>query len=215
MMTFNLVKKDILIIKNYVLIMMMAVVGIPLFVAWRVPIFLGFATLFLAVLYTQIILGQAISVEEAKYPRAAALLCAVSYSRSAYVKAKYAFFLMIFAYCLASYAILAALIPQISTISLTSILSVLLINSLIFGINMPLQFKFGVEKTKFAFSLLIFVASFGMPLFYTYFNPVLSYLPTLVVIPEPVKHLLLTGASVAVLAISLAVSIRIYSKKEL
>ena len=57
-MIFNLIKKDILIIKKYVLIMLAAAVLIPPFMLWRAPEYPGTLGFMLSAIYCVLILLQ-------------------------------------------------------------------------------------------------------------------------------------------------------------
>lgn len=212
-MLLSLVKKDFMLIKKNALIMMLFVFVIPLFVAWRVPILLGFPTLLLAVIYSEIILCQGVSIMEAKYPKASALLCAAPYSRSTVVKAKYVFALFIFIYCYIAYSLIALIVPQVGTPDLFTTLTVLLVVILLYGIYLPIEFKLGFQKTKFALMITVFVLSFGLPMLYG--KNIKIDLSWLSIIPVIAQYLVLSVISITIVATSMAVSIRIYNKKEL
>jgi hypothetical protein len=212
-MLLNLVKKDFLLIKKNAIIMMFAGIAVILYLLWRDPELSGFPAFFLLTLYTEIILCQSVSVVEAKYPKASALLCAAPYSRGVFVKAKYVFTLFIFAYCFIAYSLVALLVPKAGSPDLAATLAAFLLIMLVCGIYMPLEFKFGYEKTRFAFIIILFGVSFGMPMFYgAHINLDLRWLAA---IPAAVQCLVLGLAGVAVLFLSMNASIRIFSKKEL
>lgn len=63
MMLWYLLKKDILIIKKYVLIMLAAAVLIPPFMLWRVPEYAGILGFMLSVIFCVLILLQYISLK--------------------------------------------------------------------------------------------------------------------------------------------------------
>ena len=81
MMLCYLLKKDILIIKKYVLIMLAAAVLIPPFMLWRIPEYAGILGFMLSVIFCVLILLQYISLKEYQFPKAASLLCAATFSR--------------------------------------------------------------------------------------------------------------------------------------
>ena len=214
-MLMQLVRKDFLIVKKYVFFMMLLAVGVPLFVAWRLPEITGVISFIYTVVFTELIICQGVSQEESKFPKAAALLCSVPYKRSAIVKAKYVFFLLLYAYCWAVYTVMALLVPGIGTIDLTVVLSVLLVGMIVYGIYLPLYFKYGVEKTKFFFMICIFAIAFGMPLFYNYLTGLQIDFSILASIPVAVVNLMIVILFAVALGVSMTISIRIYSKKEL
>ena len=214
-MTLLLVKKDLLLAKKQIIFMLFVSFIIPLFVVSRVPSLMGAVAFIYTVVFTELIILQAIAAEEAKYPKAAALICAAPYSRKTFVKAKYVLFLFLFAYCYAAFSLVGAIIPGIGVISLSIVLAVLFFGIIIYGVYLPLYFKFGFEKTRFFFTVTIFVLAFGAPMFATYFNNINFDFSVFFMIPAVLLNLTLFFASVAVLFVSMSLSIKIYTKKEL
>ena len=192
--------------------MMLIVIALPLFIIWRVPQLMGFTSLLLTVVYTEFLICQAISAMEFKYPKAAALLCSTPYSRHQYVKSKYVFVLFVFAYCYIVYSLVTMLIPQAAAPDLVSTLGVFLIVMLIYGLYLPLELRFGFEKMKFFFMATLLTVSFGIPMLYNANIQVdLSWISA---IPSIVKCVALAIMSITALAISIAVSTKIFEKKE-
>ena len=143
-------------------------------------------------------------------------LCAAPYTRSAVVKAKYVFSLLIFAYCCIVYAIMMLVInQQPNNFDLTTILTVLLFSVIIYGVYMPIEFKYGLTKAKFVFMIGIFALSFGPVLFANLFANITIDFSALAAISSGVKNIVLALASIAVFGISMMVSTKIFSKKEL
>lgn len=214
-MLLQLVKKDFLIVKKYVFFMMLLAVAVPLFVAWQLPEITGVISFIYTVVFTELIICQAVSAEESKYPKATALLCSVPYTRSTIVKAKYVFFLLLFAYCWIVYTLMAVFVPGVGAIDLTVVLSVLLAGMIVYGIYLPLYFKYGAEKTRFFFMICIFIMAFGMPVIYNYLAGLQIDFSVLASIPVPIVNLIMAVLFAVALGVSVAASIRIYSKKEL
>ena len=99
MMLWYLLKKDILIIKKYVLIMLAAAVLIPPFMLWRVPEYAGILGFMLSVIFCVLILLQYISLKEYQFPKAASLLCAATFSRKMMVLSLYIFCIAVYVVC--------------------------------------------------------------------------------------------------------------------
>jgi ABC-2 type transport system permease protein len=213
MMLLNLVKKDFLLTKKYAVVMLLVAVGIPLFILWRAPVFTGFVSFLFTIYFTEFLLCQSISLIEAKYPKADALLCAAPYSRGSIVKAKYAFFLLIFVLCYLVYSMVALIVPSVGTLNFSTILLGLLFCTIPYGIYMPFQLKLGYEKTKYAFMIILFALAFGTPV--TYMANVKINLRVWTAIPAIVQCVVLAAAVIVILGISLMISVRIYTKKEL
>lgn len=211
-MLWHLLKKDILIIKKYIYIMMGLSILIPLFIVWRIPQFstLGFV---FSVSFTEFILCQYLFMKEHEYSKASALLCAAPYTRWMLVASKYLFLIMIYIYCVASYSILAAFIPLLEPLSMQLVLSILLVATVIYCLYLPIQYKIGYEKTKFILSLIIisvpylsvFIIKMGVLTKLNYFST----------ISLPVQYIVLSILTILVLVISSLISIKIYSAKEL
>ncbi|NHC42733.1 ABC-2 transporter permease [Bacillus sp. MM2020_1] len=212
-MLLHLVKKDILLVKKYFLFTMLVVIAIPLFIMSRIPEFLGFNAFLIAVIFAEFMLYQYVSMAEMKYPKATALLCGTPYPRSMLVKARYAFLLLIFAYCYVAYTVVALFVPKVEYLTPLSILTALLILTILFGIYTPIQYKLGYEKTKYFFSIVIVVTPFILPAL-SKVDIKLNF-SELSAMPMLAKYLILIVVVIAILCISLIVSIKIYSKKDL
>ncbi|MBX4265664.1 ABC-2 transporter permease [Clostridium estertheticum] len=218
-MLFHLVKKDFLLIKKYLPLL----VALPFIVTFLIMIqsshmtqesqILGLVAFVLSVSFTVFMLYQYVLMAEMKYPKAEALLCSTPYSRSDLVKARYAFLILIFAYCCVAYNVLALLFAKIEYLTPFSYLIVLLISVILFGIYTPIQYKLGFEKTKYFFMIVIMGSPFLLTLLikinikvdFTIFSAM----------PIFVQYLIPIVAIIAILFISIKISIRIYSKKEL
>lgn len=212
MMLLNLIKKDCLIIKKYLILMLGIALIIPLFMYWRMPSLLGFCTLLLSTIIVELMLTQSVSLVETKYPKATALLCSAPYPRQLLVVGKYIFTLFIFAYCCIVYSIEACLVPNMKQISVLDIMIAYLVVATIYGIYSPFQYKYGYEKTKYFFVIVIMVTPFILP-------AVIKHIPAF-----DLKYLSLSTLafsialfiiSTIISLISLKASINIFRTKEL
>ena len=87
-----------------------------------------------------------------------------------------------------------------------------LVVSVFIGIYLPVQYKFGYEKTKFAFAMIIVASPFILPLIMRAESLNLNFLSMLS--PYLVYGgILLIG--LAVLAISVSLSVKIYNEADL
>lgn len=98
-MLFSLVKKDFLIVKKYVGIMLIVSFLIPPIMLWRTPEAAGAMGFTLTIIFSIFMLTQYVSLKEHQYPKAATLLCATPYPRRLIVLSKYLFCLVIYAVC--------------------------------------------------------------------------------------------------------------------
>jgi ABC-2 type transport system permease protein len=185
----------------------------PVIIMVQVSQLLGLSAFVISVIYAVFMLYQYVVMAEMKYPKAEALLCATPYSRSTIVKARYAFLLLIFAYCCVAYNILALIFVKIKFLTPASYLITLLISVILFGIYAPVQYKLGFEKTKYFFIIVIMGTPFVIP-FLMKANIKLDF-TGLSALPMFVQYLIPIVAIIAILFISMNVSIKIYSKKEL
>jgi ABC-2 type transport system permease protein len=212
-MMLHLIKKDFLLAKKFLWITMGLVIVLPLFIILREPEVSGVSIFLLTVIFAELPLGQYISMTELKYPKAETLLCATPYTRTAIVIAKYVFSMLVFVYCCIVFSVMALIFPEQTIFSVDAVLVALLVTSTIYGVYTPIQFKLGVEKTKYVSMVIIMAGTAGAP---AVFN-LLSGVDLTLWFRLPI-HVLRIGAMLTaalILGLSLWVSIRVYTKKEL
>lgn len=215
-MLLHLIKKDILIAKKEILLVLLIIAVVPLFYAWAAPEMSSFFPFLYMVVIGEVTLLQSISQLEAKTPKAPALLCATPYTRKSLVKAKYAFFVLIFVYCYIVHTLLILIINPLNILDFTSVFSVLLFSAIIYGVYMPIEFKFGVVKAKFVFMVTIIVFSLGPIIFGNILSNVIKIdFSVFSTMPTTIFNSLLTLFSITVISISMLVSIKIFQHKEL
>ena len=218
-MLLQLVKKDFLLIKKYwLLLAILPFLSIVLVLVQsshliQVSQFLGLIAFVLSVIFTIFMLYQYVLVAELKYPKAEALLCSTPYSRCSLVKARYTFLLLIFAYCCVAYNVLALLFAKIKFLTPFNYLIALMICVILFGIYTPVQYKLGYEKTKYFFMIVIMGSPFILTLLIK-INIKVNF-TGVSAMPMFLQYLIPIVAIIAILFISMNISIKIYSKKEL
>lgn len=212
MMLINLIKKDFLIVKKYVLIMLIAAVLIPPFMLWRAPDYTGVLGFMLSVIFCVFMLLQYVSLKEYQFPKAATLLCATPFSRKMIVLSKYIFCMAIYVTCCVIYGIETLIIPGLGTIDITLFVLMFLVTSVFIGIYLPVQYKLGYEKTKFAFAVIIMASPFILPQLLKMENLNLNFLSIL-------SPLLVYGGSLlfgfTVLTVSAILSMKFYNNTDL
>ncbi|MCM3339213.1 ABC-2 transporter permease [Paenibacillus sp. MER TA 81-3] len=215
-MLLHLVKKDFLLSKRYMKVMLIASFGIPIFMTFKVDFISGgFFPFFLSTLYIQYLLFNSVSMLEYKY-KGSALLCATPYTRKALVKSKYLFILAIFVCCYIVYTITALLIAgKIEMLSISESGLSLLILSIIFGAIIPVQYYFGYEKSKYIFMFFIFITPFVFPFIIKVVQANNISFQMMLPFPKIVQELFPFLLALVIGLISMTVSIRIYSKKNL
>lgn len=212
MMIFNLIKKDILIVKKYVLIMFAAAVFIPPFMLWRAPEYTGIFGFILSTIFCVLMLLQYVLLKEYQFPKAATLLCAAPFSRKMMVLSKYIFCMAIYVACCVIYAIETILIPALGTVNIMIFFLMLFVISAFIGIYLPVQYKIGYEKTKFAFVVVIMASPFILPQLMKMGNANLNFF-------SEVSPLLVCGRalvlSLIILIVSVVLSMKFYSETDL
>ena len=83
-MLIHIVRKDFLIVKKYVLLMLVVCVFIPPFMMWRIDdaTYVGSMSFILAAIFSVFMLLQYVSLKENQYAKASTLLCATPYPLS-------------------------------------------------------------------------------------------------------------------------------------
>ena len=212
MMLFHLIKKDVLIVKKYVLIMLAAAVLIPPFMFWRAPQYTGVLGFMLSVIFCVFMLLQYVSLKEYQFPKAATLLCAAPYLRRMIVLSKYIFCMATYVVCCLIYGIETLVIPGLGSCDIKLFVLMLFITSVFIGVYLPVQYKLGYEKTKFAFVVVIMASPFILPYlmkmenvnldFLSLFSPILGYGGIILL-------------SLGILVVSIFLSMRFYSSVDL
>lgn len=211
-MLFALLKKDFLLVKKYVLFMVLFVVLIPPFMRWTASEFAGTFGAIISILISSTMMLHSLSLKEYQFPKAATLLCATPFSRKAIVLSKYIFCMAVYGACCIILVIVGLLIPQLGTADIKLFVLMFLAISVYTGVYLPIQYKLGYEKAKFAFaalygsSPLILLQLMRMEIFNLDFLSTLS------------PYLVYGGAVLigfAVFAISALLSIKIYDRADL
>lgn len=212
MMLFHLIRKDILIVKKYVLIMVIAAIAIPPFMLWRAPEYTGILGFILSIIFSVFMLLQYVSLKEYQFPKAATLLCSTPFSRNMMVISKYIFCIAMYITCCVIFGIETLLIPGLGTFDVKLCMLMFLIVSVFIGIYLPVQYKLGYAKTKFAFAVVIMASPFIFPQLlkmeninldaFSKTSPVVIY-GSIVVL------------SLVVLTVSMLLSIKIYDDEDL
>lgn len=210
-MFIHLLKKDILIAKKYIILVLAIGFIIPLFILWRAPVYsesLGFA---LSAIFAEFMFCQNLSMKENHYSKVSALISATPYKRSEMVISKYILFVLIFLYCTLAYGIDILLFPGMGKFSISYILAVFAVISVAYSIYIPVQYWIGYEKTKFFFIIVLLVSSFGLPTLISRNNNMLDLLKSFTFEMEG----LILGVSIIIILFSMMISIKIYKEKDL
>lgn len=211
-MLLHLVKKDFLVIKKYVLLMFIVAIAIPPFMFWRAPQYGGTMGFVLSIIFSVFMLLQYTSLKEYQFPKAAMLLCSAPIPRKLLVVSKYIFCMLIYGVCCMIFGIETLIFPELGTLQLNMLLMMFLVTSAFIGIYLPVQYKLGYEKTKFAFAAIIVASPIILPMLLKMENINLSVFANL-------SPAVLCGVAVLVgvliLTVSAFLSILFYSQTDL
>lgn len=211
-MLLHLVKKDFLIVKKYLLIMLAAAVAIPPVMLWRAPEYGGAMGFILTVIFAVFMLLQYVSLKEYQCPKASVLLCAAPFPRALLVLSKYIFCMLVYAACCLIFGLETIIAPQLGSLRPDVLALMFFVTALVVGLYLPVQYKLGYEKTKFVFVVVIMASPVITAALFnlenTNFDPLLTAPPILVY-----GGIVLAG--LAVLAISACLSVRFYGRADL
>ncbi|MEJ8545301.1 ABC-2 transporter permease [Brevibacillus borstelensis] len=216
-MVFHLVKKDFLLAKKYWIVMLVAAFVLPIFIHTRVDFITGgFLGFFISTLFIQYLLFNTVSMIEYKC-KGAALLCATPYTRRAMVRAKYVFILAIFAGCYMLYSLSALAIPALAeSLSASEVGLAVLILAVFFGTMIPVQYRYGYEKSKHIFMFILFLFPFVFPVMLKSMMQANRFeLHDVIPLPQTVQGLFFGVLALLILGISMELSVRIYAKQSL
>lgn len=167
-MVFSLVKKDFMLIRKTVALIMLVVIGFPIFFAFQFEAEEAFDSMgtvifgALAFMCTFMIYHSA-SLEELKY-NGPYCLVATPYSRKKIVIGKYCTLLVSYIMVCIGYIISSIVSPvEIPRISFSTISITLLGLSIFFGIYLPLIFKLGYTRVQSVGGAVVFLTPFLMP----------------------------------------------------
>ncbi|MDF9468589.1 ABC-2 transporter permease [Bacillus sp. FSL K6-0273] len=215
-MLINLVVKDIMLVKKYFSVLLVFAAIAPIYLSTQLKLndggLIGFL---LTVVFMEHILFGTISKFEDQY-KGATLLCATPYTRSAFVKAKYLFLLVVFLCASIIRMITSIIIPSgIENLSINALGITFLVVSILFGILLPFQFKFGFDKTRMISFIVVFLTPFVAPTLIKEIQ--LSHLNFTLPLPFPsiIMAWMPCLISIVISIISMIISLKIYAKKDL
>lgn len=212
-MLFSLVKKDFLIVKKYVGIMLIVSFLIPPIMLWRTPEAAGAMGFTLTIIFSIFMLTQYVSLKEHQYPNAATLLCATPYPRRLIVLSKYLFCLVIYVVCCLIFGIDTLIFPKLGTFDIRMAVIIFFTVTVFLSVYFPALYKLGYEKTKFVFVLVIMASPI---LFAALFKPEnkikFDFLNTV-----SITMLIIFGIviSLIIFSISAILSIKFFEKSDL
>lgn len=141
---FTLILKDLVLMKNYVIFTAVIIVVMPLLLVGLGST--AFTATYMFALYST---AQSLAYYEAKYRGAETVLNSAPYSRQSIVISRYVFYLLVYAVTLAIYAAMSLIIPPLTQIGVVDMAVALFAGSVLTGFLQPLNYKFGINKTRY------------------------------------------------------------------
>lgn len=205
----TLIKKDFMLLKKYLLFIIVIMFALPAALAAKsnevntVQSTLAFA---FEVIYSEFLICRYLAMKEYQYPKAASFLCTLPYTRNMQVGSKYLIYFTVFVFCCAAYWIDTLFVPNLIKFSSDLVIPVLFAASIFYSIYMPVQYRFGYDKSKLIFMFLLI----AFPLFIARVNTtMLMEIVSNITIPV---MLILT---LVALILSVIVTTKIFNGKEL
>lgn len=211
----NLIKKDYLIVKKVWLGVMFVALLIPVFLSFAggdiiIPAWLTLTTMSILI---ALILFSSIDEEEEKYPKAAALITTIGYSRNVQVVKRYILMMMVFLYTTLVYVGESYFITGLGKLTIMSFVISLLFFTIIASLYLSLTTLFGVRAGRYIVMFVIVLISIG-PTFISKLNIKIN-IGFLTELNRGILILLMAIFAIVVYLIALKVSINTYNNKEL
>lgn len=217
-MVANLVRKDFLLVKKMAAAFLAVSILVPIILMVNAAQMAGIeiiSCLYMVIL-TEILFMQSVAMEEEKSPKAVALLCAAPYSRKSYIIARYLCYLIFYGASLAIYSVIAAVYPRFNFLNVTEALTVFLISTVLYGIYTPIMIKYGATKGQLVISAAILLVSMGPTFLVRLFHSDLHHIIEFLQGSSNLMTAIVVGISgVVIFTLSMILSIRIFSRKEL
>lgn len=215
-MLINLVKKDFLLIRKYLLLFILFVAVAPVYMSWQTQSS-SFHSLifFLMATVTELTIYLQIAKFEDQY-KGSALLCATPYTRNTFIEAKYLFLFIVFIGMIVIQIIMSFIVPMVMdrlTVQTVGITFMML--SVLFGILIPVQIKIGYDKAKLIFIVITFFVPFVIPSLIRWFQSLNIHFTVTLPLPEIVQAWLPAFIGLAIAVVSMLISLRLYAKKDL
>ncbi len=167
----NLILKELFLAKKVILFVIIMIIFLPVFLTNQVGADMSTLVFFIITIVMMLMLPGTISMNESKYEKAYSYLSITPYSRFQLVICKYIFDLIIFlAIIIIYYAETIFLSRYVGNLEVIVIAITFLSVSIIRGVIIPLEFKFGYEKTKYISIIVLMIVCFGVPLLTRYFS---------------------------------------------
>ena len=174
----------------------------------------GMISLLMAVLISSVAFNLAISEKENQYPKATALLSSTPYTKGKVIVSKYTLYFIIYIVCFIAYLVEMQFVPELKLDNFTRTAAlVFLIQALGMGIFLPIQYKFGYEKTKFISFVLLVLSPVIIEATkrISFSSKIVSLMQSNSVIAVAILY----GCGILIWLVSFVISNKIFAKKDL
>lgn len=215
-MLWHLLKKNFLILKKTILVMLAVTVALPPVMMWRLAEDMpkeyvgGFALMFIPI-FAAIVLLQYLNAKETQFKNAAALLAVSPCSRSLLVISQYIFCLAVYFACSVIICLELLAFGNLPDTYFVLMTAFFLILSVLVALFMPFMYKFGYEKVGIVFAFVI-IAS---PMVWSKMVEESQLNAIIFGAHDWVLGVLALAVGVIALIISALISIGIYNRKDL
>lgn len=209
---YNLIKKDLLIIKKYIPIIIGISIALPLALSFNIPQHASQISYGLMLVYTNFNLFVTIMQKEEQYKKASSLVASLPYSRKEMVCSRYVLFVLVSVMCFLIYWIETIIIPRLYMPEPQIFFIFFAINSLIYSVYMPVYYKIGFDKMKIIYIAVLMISPMIFPKLISPNNVNMSFMNSgsLMFV---CGMLLIVG--IGVLYASMILSVEIFKSKEL
>lgn len=213
MLLLNLIKKDFLLIKDQLVLILLVSIIIPIYVGNKINN--SFLTLLMTTAFSEYFIFSAISVLEEKYD-GQKYLCITPYNRRSIVAARYLNINWVFLFNVIIYFILYLTnLTHMENISINSIGAVLLVINTLFAIFIPVEYRFGYSKSKYILMIMfVIIPTWGLVLLNNIVNHFSFGIENILHILSELNGFIFLSSALILIFISYNISINIYNIKD-
>lgn len=215
----SLTVKELLLAKKALPFIFIMMIVFPAFLTKQIGEDMSMIVFYLIMIVIMLMLPGTISMNESKYEKAYAYLSTTPYSRRQLVLCKYILDLIVFLTITFIYSIEALVVPEFVKEVEFIVIGITFISvCLLRGLVIPLEFKFGYEKTKYISTIIIMVFCFGVPLLIKNIGldfAESSFLKFFLELPRAVLNTVLFVGGVVISAMSFELSYIVFKNKEI
>lgn len=214
-MLFNLLKKDFILTKKYLIYLLIYAAVMPVVFTKTDAQVKGTSTfIYIAMLLEYMMLSTVWTSEEKN--KGSMLLCTTPYTRKSLVKEKYLFVLAVFMLNFIIYTAITLFLPiGMEKLSILGFGIALLLSAIVFGIYIPILYKFGLQKSRYIGMIILFATIFGSPKLLSWMSlnhiSINFNISNISMILNSIIYLL----ALSIGLISMYISIGVYAKKDL